>query len=230
VNKKLLAILTVTTLPIAGFFIYWSLTHKDSGDKFITSNPIDLDQISAISQFRSCIGHDYSGYNTDEELEENRSMKHYIEPSTEYSNSAGKVKVFAPFDGYISEIVEEESGRGKQVWLDSSITQGYYFVFFHIDLESDLSIGSQVGSGDLIGYANLEDAANFDIALKKHESPDEDIYTLDSPFNHMSSSVLKQYSKKGITTSNIIMSKKDRDKILCEFGTGSGENEWIYLE
>ncbi|HEX9804392.1 MAG TPA: hypothetical protein VGA67_01815, partial [Candidatus Dojkabacteria bacterium] len=42
----------------------------------ITSNPIDLSQISRISKFRSCAGHNFSGYNVQGVRESNRSMKH----------------------------------------------------------------------------------------------------------------------------------------------------------
>lgn len=229
-NKKLLAIIAIVIIPIIGFFVYWSFTHKDLGDRFITSNPIDLEQIERISQFRSCIGHDYSGYNTDGELEKNRSMKHYLEPKTEYTDSTDKVKIFAPFDGFISEITQEQSERGSQVWIDSSKTQGYYFVFFHVGLEDGLKIGSQVTSGELIGYADLENAENFDIALKKVNEHGDAIDTYDSPLNHMTKSVYREYSQKGITTSTVILSKEDRDKILCEFGVRSDETEWVSLQ
>lgn len=231
-NKKLLAIILIIVVPIIGFFIYWSFSHRDRGDKFITANPLDLSQIESISMYRSCIGHDYSGYNTDGELEEDRSMKHYVTALSQYSETTDKVKVYAPFDGFLSKVDEEESDRGNQVWLDSSETNGYYFIFFHIGLLDDLKLGSQVESGQHIGYANLEDGVNFDIGMKKYESPDEDgrINTYDSPFYHMSSSVLREYSAKGITLDNIIKSKSDRDKIKCNFGIGSGESEWVSLE
>ena len=46
--------------------------------KFITANPFNLSQISAISKFRSCVGHDYSGLNANGKEETKRSMKHYL--------------------------------------------------------------------------------------------------------------------------------------------------------
>ena len=99
-------------------------------ENFIVANPVDLEQINSISKFRSCAGHDYSGTNVNGEFETQRSMKHYLEPKQglEPTNS---VKVFAPFDGIISEIEVDQDPRGKQVWLSPG--GGWHFIFFHID-------------------------------------------------------------------------------------------------
>jgi hypothetical protein len=139
-------------------------------DKFIVANPLDLSQISKISKFRSCSGHDYSGDNVNGKKETNRSMKHYIQPIDSLIGSTGKIKVFAPFDGKIVSIQREENPRGKQVWLTTpSSSEDWIFVFFHIDLASRLKVGSKVKSGQPLGYGNINNTVNFDYALQKLE-------------------------------------------------------------
>jgi len=46
-----------------------SLLSVGGAEQFISSNPVDLSQINRISKFRSCIGHDYSGTNSEEPTE-----------------------------------------------------------------------------------------------------------------------------------------------------------------
>lgn len=228
VNKKVLAIITIIAIPILTFFIYTKF-FSPSATKFITANPLDLDQISAISQFRSCAGHDYSGYNEDLVLEEDRSMNHYISPKEEYLNSNSTIRIYSPFDGLITKVEEDKNGEGYQVWIEPRTSEGYNFVFFHINLTDDLKANSEVSSGQHIGYAELEEAENFDVALKKFVD-DSDYQILESPFTHMSRTILKEYENKGVTIDNIIISKEDRDRLSCTFGVGSGEEEWVFLQ
>lgn len=133
---------------------------------FITANPVDLSQISQVSKFRSCSGHDYSGVNAEGVLETNRSMKHYLAPASALARSVGKVKVFAPFDGSIRSI-QDDGGRGWQVWLTPASAESWVFVFFHTDVLPNFGEGVTFAAGTQIGYANLDqDAHDFDIALK----------------------------------------------------------------
>ena len=39
------------------------VSNQKSSGMFVAANPINLSQIARISKFRSCIGHDYSGFN-----------------------------------------------------------------------------------------------------------------------------------------------------------------------
>lgn len=197
--------------------------------QFITANPLDLSEISSISQFRSCMGHDYSGKNINGEKETNRSMKHYL--GIRDTVPGNRAKVFAPFHGTIIAVESEGTGagpgRGTQVWIRPDAAEDFAFIFFHMDLVSGLSKESRVQSGQLIGYANTEH--NFDIGLKKFErfgGPN----IFDSPFNYMESDVLADYEKKGVTPQNIIISKEQRDAAACRFGGASGTNEQIFLK
>lgn len=197
-------------------------SEEGQNKNFITSNPINLSQIESISKFRSCAGHDYSGKNTNGEKETQRSMKHYLQPLDSLKGT-NEIKVFAPFDGKITEVNEEE--RGAQVWIKSK-TENWNFIFFHINLIPTLKKSSEVKAGELIGNAVVtRDSHDFDIGLKKFEGFNQ---IFDSPFVHMSEPVLKEYASKGITPEKIILSKQERDTNPCTFG-GIKSEDWIDL-
>ncbi|MBI1970904.1 hypothetical protein HYS47_04095 [Candidatus Woesearchaeota archaeon] len=187
-------------------------------DKFIVATPFDLTQVSEISKFRSCVGHDYSGFNANGEREMQRSMKHYLNGINSVIGSGDKVKVYAPFDGKITYIDEdfasfEGKQRGQQVWLSGKSTDGWVFVFFHINLLGPIQKDTNVKAGQHIGYANLENSPNFDITLKKFGffGPN----TIESPFLHMSPEVVKQYSDGGLKFEELTISKSERDAEPC---------------
>ena len=231
-NKKLIIGITITTvigilgLFITGFFEDEESTQSGGNKFFITTNPIDLTQIFSISQFRSCMGHDYSGKNVDGQIEKNRSMKHYITVTQEFDQSAGKVKVFAPFNGKITSVKDEQNPRGNQVWLEGN-TAGWNFIFFHIDLLPNIAKGSEINAGELIGYANLKGGANFDFGVKSFGFGGQ---KFDSPFNYMSADVLSEYAKVGIDPDNILIPKETRDASPCDFDQGSREDEQIFIQ
>lgn len=204
-------------------FVLQKSQNSKTVDKFIVANPLDLTQVEAISKFRSCVGHDYNGLNTAGDLEINRSMKHYIRAVKSLYNSNGKVKAMAPFDGTISEILEEQNPRGAQVWIKSPQSGGWNFIFFHIDLLPGIKQGSKVTAGEIIGYAHLEGGDNFDMGLKKFVvSPKQ---MLDSVLPYMDDSVLAEYEAKGITQGNLSYSQDYRDKNPCVLESGPNPNK-----
>ena len=136
--------------------------------KIITNNPLDITQIERISKFRSCYGHDYSGLNINGEKEPLSSMKHYIEPFSSLMNTKDKIKVFAPFDGKITEIIYYDK-NDQQIFISSNEARAWHFIFFHIAPLPEIIKGKKVKSGELIGYVNRFDSHNFDFALKKFE-------------------------------------------------------------
>lgn len=79
---------------------------KPSKDFLIIRNMFDLSQIYRISQFRSCNGHrSMSQYSK----EPNSSMAHYLMTNVRYkSDSQGKVKVYAPFDGFVTDTLNTQ--------------------------------------------------------------------------------------------------------------------------
>jgi hypothetical protein len=68
----------------------------------MTSNFVDPYDISKISKFRSCCGHDFSGWG-----EKNRSMKTYLHPVSTFAASNNELPIYSPFDGKIIAIKDE---------------------------------------------------------------------------------------------------------------------------
>ena len=177
--------------------------------KLIVANPINLSKTVKISKFRSCAGHDYSGLNVQGEKETLRSMKHYVEVPRELIGSKDTVKIFAPFDG---KVVEIQESNGRQIFISANKDPQWHFIFFHIDANPEIQVGTKVKAGELIGRGYMREWPNFDIAFK-HFSIKGDIF--DSPFLHMQDSILKEYMLRGVTLENIIVPKGVRDNNPC---------------
>lgn len=179
----------------------------DSSGPLIVANPLDLTQIKLLSKFRSCAGHDYSGHNADNEPETDRSMKHYITPN----QPQGQVKIFSPFNGTTSHI--ELGQAGHRVHLSPDAAPDTNFIFFHVNLLPAFNQDSAVvTAGQHIGYAHEDNITNFDMGMRIFGGPKQ--LTV-SPFNYMSSSVLAEYSARGVTLENIIKSTTERDADPC---------------
>ncbi|MGI0141675.1 MAG: alpha/beta hydrolase fold domain-containing protein [Candidatus Micrarchaeales archaeon] len=196
----------------------------------VVADPVNISQVSQISKFRSCEGHDYSGYDVQGFQETQRSMKHYFTPKPQFAGSTSQIQEFAPFNGTIESIVNEQTPVGKQVWIGYTSTgpQGGYpplgvwnAVFFHLNPLPGITAGSHVTAGQLIGYANqTAPIQEFDIAFEEYNGSNG-IYhqVLDSIFNHMSPQVLSQFAAHGINQSDMIYSKAYRDANPCNFNT-----------
>lgn len=209
--------------------------------KYIKVVPLDLTQIEGISKYRSCAGHDYSGYNFEQTKEENRSMKHYIFPISEFQGTIDKVKMFAPFDGKVSNIDAEsdqigKSGKrpktGNSIRFSTPVDKNAYFEFSHIYFVKDFKVGDKVKSGELVGYAALGDEGNdFDIVLSGPRETMNAVFG--SAFDHMTDSVLAEFAKYGITPENTKFTKEYRDANPCDFDApsvgGRTNSDWIQL-
>ena len=163
----------------------------------ITANPVDLAQISQISKFRSCAGHDFSGLSLAEDVREmNRSMKHYFAPTTAFVGSSDKVKLFAPFDGTLETYAgASEGSRGGTIRIHSNPNAPLAFEFMHTEVLSVFKVGDKVKAGDHIGYASLGNGGHdFDIVLRGFKSAQISGEALDSVFNHMNVIVLAAYA------------------------------------
>ncbi len=240
--------LTLAAVVVVGFgamavgFSY-PVTKAELAERFITANPLDVSQIAAFSQYRSCAGHDFRHPTaaTGEREPTPRSMKHYVKAKPEYRGTVDAVAAFAPFDGTISVIDDDFGGPGDQaVWLapqgdNPASPRQWQFVFFHINLDSSLREGSPVAAGQKIGTANLargpERATdNFDIAVKftrplHHPAVDE-------VFTHMTEQVLAEYGERGITAENVRIDKEYRDSHDCPTlpkGQGGENSDVIYF-
>lgn len=229
----------------------YPVTEEEANRQFIVSNPLDLSQIAAFSQYRSCAGHDFRDPTIAGKRESTpRSMKHYIKVRPEFRGTIDKVSAFAPFDGKISVIDDDLGGPGdQQVWLtpDSISPRQWHLVFFHINLDPNLKEGSPVTAGQRIGYANLARGPegktdNFDFAVKFTRPMHRP--AVDALFNHMASNILAEYEKYGITAGDLIIPEAVRDAKLCPllpkgqggdgpdsyFPPEAGSKEYIFLK
>ena len=210
--------------------------------KYITDVPLDLTQIKSISRYRSCSGHDFSGYSFEKTLETDRSMKHYIFPAEAYQGTLDKVKMFAPFNGTVSAITSESDEIGKPgkrpstgnaITFSTTTDKNVGFQFAHIYFVKDFKISDEVKAGDLIGYAALGDKGNdFDIVLSGTKQTTQPIFG--SLFDHMSAKVLAEFAMYGVTPDNTKITKEYRDAHPCNFNTsqaqGRNDENWIQLK
>jgi len=200
---------------------------------FIVYDPVNISQIGAMSKFRSCQGHDFSGLDTNGTLEPRSSMKHYVQPLSRYAGSSATVAVYTPFNGTIANISTVISGGvGLEVTLLARNGGSWYFSFDHIDILPSLTVNSTVTAGQLIGYSHSTQNDNFDIELVKYPASVTNPFkllsqpnppygllqntTFDSVFSHMSASVYVQWAPHGITPSSIIVPLQYRINNPCQ--------------
>lgn len=209
--------------------------------KYITAMPVDLTQIQSISKYRSCAGHDRSGYTFTQVLETNRSMKHYLYPISAFRSTIDKVKMFAPFDGMVAALNWEKDkvgGRpqgGNGIDFSTPVDKNVVFGFGHIYFVKDFKVGDKIMAGELIGYAALGDKENdFDIDLKGARYNNDGKEMLDSAFDHMTNEVLSEFAKYGITPENTKFTKEYRDANPCDYNnptsSGRSNNDWTQLK
>ncbi|MDE1857158.1 MAG: hypothetical protein KGH98_03700 [Candidatus Micrarchaeota archaeon] len=205
-------------------FGYFSFPQSALDAITVTSNPVNLSQLSEISKFRSCAGHDFSGYDFNGTQESARSMKHYFTIKSSYTGLSHVVQIFAPFNGtLIYDNKQLDYPNGDQIVVKPSSDPVVGVEIFHIDLLPNISVGSTVKSGQLIGYKNASETSGFDIAYGplspyypcggKCQTPMADVW--DSVFNHMAPQVLSQFSAVGINQANIVVTKSYRDANPC---------------
>lgn len=173
-------------------------------------------------------------------------MKHYFKPVDSLAASIGEVKVFAPFNGRIKSVRDEREPRGKETILESKTTS-WDVTIFHLDLLPTLKEGSEISVGQLIGYAHIAQGNDFDIAITKFVGGIPDFKSLssdqaekmqefffsmimmDSVFNYMTSGVISDFEKFGITNENIIITAEARDKNPCTFERTENASDWVEL-
>ncbi len=244
-SKILIAILMIPVIGFGAMALGFSYqpTDKEIGWQFMTANPVDLSQIAAFSQYRSCAGHDYRHPTvmTGEFEKTPRSMKHYVKVKPEYRGTTDQVPVFAPFYGKITTIDTDLGGpNDQQIWLTPTAAnpispRQWQFVFFHINLDPSLRKGSIVKAGQPIGTANLARGPNratdnFDIAMKFTRPLHQP--AVDEVFTHMTPAVLAEFEPYGITAKNVTLAEADRDAHDCPLlplGQGGDNPETIYF-
>ena len=216
--------------------------------KLITASPVDLNQIIGFSKFRSCNGQDYSGKNDQGIIENKRTMKMSVFPANELRNKLHVIKIYAPFDGKITFIFQE-NGTDKQpsyqIYVQSSKQPDYAITFFHSDPLPGTQIGSKINAGQLLAYAHVRGDTDFDIALHHldHTMLMQDVGELFNmpilplpkngylmPFtNYLSSKVAADFNAVGFDLNNMVISKQYRDNHPCNFNAPTVDNDYQFL-
>lgn len=222
----ILFIVVLVSIAVMAFGFSYPVTDGEINYQFITAHPFDVSQVTAFSQYRSCVGHDYRGpmVETGEFEKTPRSLKHYVKVKPEYRGTIDKVPIFAPFDGKIFNIDNDRGGPGdQQVWLtpasaNPASPRQWQFVFFHVSLDPSLAKGSPVQAGQKIGTANLargpeRSTDNFDIAMKFTRPMHRP--AIDAVFHHMTPSLLGEYADYGVTPKDLLITEEYRDKNDC---------------
>ena len=229
--KKTLKILGIIILVlIFGFFILLILSQKSPPPE-IVANFTELDKIEKISKYRSCAGHTTV---PQDEREMGRSMKHYFAVKSQYQGN-DTVGIYSPYDGSVAVIRKDiADGLEGEIWIapkDIFVILPplgrWMFSVQHINIRADLKQRSQVGAGELIGYAAVagENRNTFDIIYAKGGLIPKRIdnwvgpFTdLDSIFDHMSEKVFAPYQEKGVKSKEaLITSKEERDRTPCVY-------------
>ncbi|MCX6535712.1 MAG: hypothetical protein NT119_04055 [Actinobacteria bacterium] len=212
--------------------------------KYITSVPIDLNQINSISKYAGCSGHNRDGYTFERVLTSNLSLKHYFYPIAQFQGTTDKVKdkvkVFAPFDGTVATIQLEANkggmGRpknGNGLGLSTPLDKNILFSFGHIYFLKSFKVGDSVKAGQLLGYASMSDAGfDFDIDLEGKSRASNESEVLGSIFDHMAKSVLGSFAEHGISPNQMKIAIVDRQKQPCDFNSGVGRTtaDWVALK
>ena len=233
-RKKILFVITAILVIVAsGVFIVDRYVMPlpadfDNPPQFCTSDFTELWKIQEISKFRSFAGHDYS-----DSFEHDRSMKHYYAPKEEFGNSNDNVSIFSPVNGTIDYIRDESHKlsngeiRGKQIGIRVKNYPDFVVIIFHVNVFSNISVGDEVNSGQQLGFADIREAHDFDIAIsRKIGLTRERLY---SYFQVMTDEVFAEYQKYGISSrSEMIKPKEEVDSLTPNWGERN-EDDWVTL-
>ncbi len=205
----------------AGFVLKFHplLSFNSSQVPLITANPVEMNQIFAISYFRSDAGHDYSVNSWDGET--CRSMKHYFDWSQNMTDNYTlpvrsqptpghpNIDIYAPFNGTITEIDSEKVDIGIQVHIASDQNPAFYVRLFHIDLLPGFKVGSHVISGEEIGKIGPMDG--LDVSYEAMMINGKTVYL--SIFDYMTSQAFAPYAALGFKPGDFILSRSQADAL-----------------
>ncbi len=202
----------------------------------ITANFVDTAKIAAVTKFRSCQGHIV----VPQDGSETRSnMKHYFYLNKEFTQARRQVELFAPFDGYVSDIYQGDAEFSDRNPASRDMTfskkkgltarSAWGLTLLHVEPLETLKEGQSVKAGELVGYVSLElipPYYAFDVVYAKMGTfPKKiDLWTspyaaLDSAFSHMTPTVLSQYQALGSrTATDYVINRAVRQASPCEYG------------
>lgn len=223
--------------------------------ELVSRDVTNLGFIEEISKFRSGAGHDFSydatfPFGSTDSTEPPSSMKHYFAPYEKHNGDQSTVPVYAPVAGQITRVTNEGSGSAvnKRVEIESSVDPNYTLVLFHIDLgtdypqilndwpaefwpdhqEDDTDYSTVIVTpGDLLGYADMRDSHDFDVAVL-FEDTDGSRYWI-SYFDIMPDSVFSAYTTRGVERSQLTISKADRFLVPVDWWGGRNDEDWVTL-
>ena len=223
--------------------------------ELVSADITDITFIEEISKFRSGAGHDFSydatfPFGASDSTEPPSSMKHYFAPYSFYNGDQHTVPVYAPFAGEITRVTDESASAGfnKRVEIQSSANPEYLLVVFHIKLgfaypqilndwpiefwpshqEDDVDYTTRtVAAGDLLGYADMRDSHDFDVAILFTDIDGERYWV--SYFDLMPDSLFLSYSNRGIARSDLSISKEDRLLAPVDWWGGRNDEDWVTL-
>lgn len=202
----------------------------------VTENFVNPAKIAAITKFRSCQGHVVV---PQDGLEPRSNMKHYFYLKKAFTGERRQVELYAPFDGYVSDIYQGDAdfsdrnpaSRDMTISKKKGITSrnGWGFTFLHIEPRDGLKEGQAVKAGELVGYVSLElipPYYAFDVAYakmgtfpKKVDNWTSPYAELDSVFNNTSEAVVLQYQTLGATSAqDFVIDKPTRQTDPCQYG------------
>jgi len=166
--------------------------------KFVSHDWIELEKIGNISKYHSTIGHGYPGDDNP------TSDKHYFYQYDCFTNTTLNMKTFAPVDAIVISIMPEthvlSNGeiQGKQIHLKSIEHPSIVFRIFHQNIETTgLQLWQILNAGDQVGYCDLRECVNIDIAVFRG-------FSTISWFEVLNPAVMATYESRGITLDNII--------------------------
>ena len=183
--------------------------------KIIEASVLDVNQLGAISKFRSSSGHDFSDSSSP-----CSSMKHYFEAPADIRlrlDGAGSIPqgtpnaitgmaVSSPVTGTIEQIVSEQFPLGKQIYIRSTSAPTFVVRLFHVYLNDSLSRGSRVKAGDQVGY--IWRGQTMDVAVEASALTGRHFF---SYFEMMSDAVVSEYQKIGLANADqVIISEEAR--------------------
>ena len=177
-----------------------------------------------MSKLRSAVGHDYS-FSTSEydPIGSNcKSMKHYFVPigvplenylysDTPHTFEWMSIKFFAPLDGTLTNVRYSQNSYGTeaQFAIRSSEYPIYYYTYYHIALDPNLTEGTSVEAGQQIGTLGHEESWG-EIAVEVRVNSQES--HLISFLQVATDDVLAIYKERGVNTaSDVIITKEQRD-------------------
>jgi hypothetical protein len=148
----------------------WSAAHDlaTPPPRFITHHYIALADVESLSKFRSGYGHVFS----DEYEAPDRSMKHYVAPLPAFRRGDNaSLRVFAPVTGRVVSVIRSEgSGPGSpenyQIHVVPDGFPAFEVRLFHVNPATGIVVGARVVGGQPIGFADMREAENSDIAVE----------------------------------------------------------------